>query len=166
MSRRLDEVVPDYRNGPSQPFLQNLSRQLTHGATTIDFTTLSLEMDSVSSDFPDATRVQSPGMDMADLSCEEFAIQKTADAQQAKMIPVDKPGCNPLLSAVLTNDVAASARNLNYSGAQFGKSKKTALIVAADRAIQRLFACWSPVRQVRPPPLVGLHSCGLQYTTM
>ncbi|ESU36035.1 Serine/threonine-protein kinase NEK [Giardia duodenalis] len=141
MDKRYDGYEPEARRSsarlPKRPISAVPTKPVPTanpwGATTIDFTTLSLEMDSVSSDFPDATRVQSPGMDMADLSCEEFAIQKTGDAQQAKMIPVDKPGCNPLLSAVLTNDVAASARNLNYSGAQFGKSKKTALIVAADR---------------------------------
>ena len=103
------------------------------GATNIDFTTLSLEMDSVSSDFPDAVRVQSPGIEVADLSCEEFAIQKIDDMQKTGGISVSKSGRNPLLSAVLINDVSASARNLNYSGAKFGRSKKTALIVAADK---------------------------------
>lgn len=103
------------------------------GATNVDFTTLSLEVDSMSSDFPDITGVQSPGMDMADLSCEEFTIQKVTDIQKGNDTLTNKPGRNPLLSAVLINDVSSSAKNLNYSGAKFGRSKKTALIVAADR---------------------------------
>lgn len=103
------------------------------GVTNVDFTTLSLEVDSMSSDFPDIAGVQSPTMDMADLSCEEFVIQRIGDAQTVDTVPMTKPGRNPLLSAVLINDVSGSARNLNYSGAKFGRSKKTALIVAADR---------------------------------